>query len=419
MDRRLFLSLVASASAGLFVQPAIANARGRVVVVGGGFGGATAAKYLKAFAPELNVTLLEPGERFYSCPLSCRVLLGAMGMRELSQSYASFAKQHAVTWMRDAAVSINNDKREVITKAGKRLAYDRLIVAPGVDFDYSALSGLELPEAQERMPHAWKAGDATMDLKRRLNALKEGDVVAIHVPKAPFRATAAPYERACIIATLMQERNLKGKVLVFDANADIVSGKELFSTAWRERYPNHIEYIPNATITRVSASNETVEFGQQGRVRAALWNIIPPQRAGRIAIDAGLATADQRWCSVDFTTYESTTNSGVHVLGDAVAGSPGMPKSAHMANQEAKVCAMAIARLLAGESPVAKPYLISAAYSFVSRRHAAHFSRVFQFDPEKKIMIANALAGGNSTATQLEGIYAMGWLSNILGDTFN
>lgn len=417
MDRRRFLQ--ATASLPLAVSPVFAQARGHVVVVGGGFGGATAAKYLRTYAPALKVTLVEPGDVFYSCPLSCRVLIGAMGIRELSQSYESFAKRHGVSWVRDLVRSIDAGQRQLLTASGQRISYDRVIVAPGVDYDYSGLAGMESAAAQVRMPHAWKAGEATVTLRQRLHDLRDGAVFAIHVPKAPFKATAAPYERACVAATLFRERGIKGKVLVFDANAEIANGKDLFSTAFKTRYADLIEYVPNATIKTVYASEDTIEFEGKGRVRASLWNVIPPQRAAAIARDAGLANVGERWCSVDFTSYESTVMRGVHLVGDAIAGSPGMPKSGHLANQEAKVCALAIARQLAGAAPVERPVLVSAAYSFVSRRDAAHAARVFRYDTTKRIMAPDATAGGNSAANELEGIYAMGWLSNVLGDTFD
>lgn len=418
MSRRDFLKRSAALA---MVAPSLvqAQARGHIVVVGGGFAGVTAAKHLRAFAPALRVTLVEPSSAFYSCPLSCRVLLGAMGMRELTQSYEGFAARHGVAWIRDRATGLDAAAREVVLASGRRVAYDRLIVAPGVDYDYSALPGLASEEAQNRMPHAWKAGESTIDLRQRIGALRNGDAFAIHVPKVPFRATAAPYERACIVATFMQEQKIKGKVLVFDANADVANGKDLFTKAWKDRYSGIVEYAPNTNVVSASTTDNVVELDRGGKVRAALWNVIPPQRAGAVARDMGLANAGGRWCNVDFRTYESTAVPGVHVIGDSIAGSPGMPKSAHLANQEAKVCAMAISRQMANLLPVEQPVIISAAYSFVSRRDAGHAVRVFRYDNASKQMLPDTKAGGNSAANEVEGIYAMAWLSNILGDTFD
>lgn len=417
MNRRRFLQ-AALASSVLPARLARAQAGAQVVVIGGGFGGATTIRYLREFAPRVRVTLIEPNAEFIACPMSNRSLHGMLSLRDLSRPYADFAARHGIQWLREAALAIDPPRREVVLAGGRRVSYDRLVLAPGVDFDYRGLKGLETPEAQQHMPHAWKAGAQTVTLRNRLHALPDGATIAMHVPKVPYRCPPGPYERASLIAYYLKSNKPKSKLLLFDSNPEIQSKRDLYLAAWKEHYAGRLEYIPNAEIAEVNAAGGVVDFAVHGKVRADLWNLIPPQLAGEIARSAVLANAGGKWCGVDFLSYESTAAKNIHVIGDAIAGSPGMPKSGHMANQEGKVCAAAIAQLLAGQAPVSKVAIANTCYSFVTHRDAMHVASVHRYDPASKQMVPVKGAGGLSpAASAVEGLYAMAWFSNIMADT--
>ena len=416
MDRRqLLLAGVAGALPLLTPSALRAQSRANIVVIGGGFAGAACARYLREFAPRASVTLVEPRREFVSCPMSNRVIQGVMGLRDLTRSYEALAARARLGWVAEEASRIDPGKREVVLAGGRRLPWDRLVVAPGVDFDHSSIPGMNT-DAIARMPHAWKAGPQTLELRDRIQRLPAGGVVAMHIPKVPYRCPPGPYERASLIAAALKQRNPQAKLLVFDANPEIQSKKGLFERIWAQEYKGILTYTPNAEIAQVDSAGE-VSFALHGKVKADFWSVIPPQRAAMIARTAGLANSGNRWCSVDFRTYESTAVPGIHVLGDSVQGL-GMPKSAHMANQQAKVCAMAIARMLAGEPPLEDIVIANTCYSFVNQRDAIHVAGVYRYDARERTMKPVQGAGGVSeNASALEGVYAMGWLNNILDDT--
>lgn len=417
MNRRSFLQ-AASAALLLPASAARAQANAQVVVIGGGFGGATCIRYLREFAPRARITLVEPSAEFIACPMSNRTLHGMLSVRDLARAYSDFAGRHGINRVRDSVSAIDPARRELSLAGGKKLAYDRLVVAPGVEFLYDGLKGMESPAARQKILHAWKAGDQTVALRDRLHALPDGATIAMHIPKVPYRCPPGPYERASLIAYYLKTNRPKSKLLVFDANPDIQSKRDLYLQAWKTHYTSILEYVPNADIALVDAAANVLDFSVQGKVKADLWNVIPPQRAGAIALAAGLANVGGRWCGVDFLSYESAVHPGIHVLGDAIAGSPGMPKSGHMANQEGKVCASAIALMLAGQAPVAKVAIANTCYSFVTHRDAIHVAAVYRYDPASKQMVATKGAGGlSSEASSVEGIYAMAWFSNIMSDT--
>ncbi len=420
MDRRQFVSLAAQASvlAVAGSSPFLrAQSRPNVVVIGGGFGGATAARYLRKFYPQAQVTLIEPQPYFVSCPMSNRLLHGAIGLKDLSRPYAGFASANGLQWIQDRVNTINAAKKELTLASGKRVSYDRLIVSPGVDFDYAALPGMDAA-ARAKMPHAWKAGQETVALRDRLHALPDGATIAMHIPKAPYRCPPGPYERASLIGYYLKSRKPKSKLLVFDANPEILSKKELFQKTWKTQYSGLVEYLPNADIAQVDGAQNEIEFKIGGKVKADLWNVIPPQRAGELAINNGLANVNNRWCGVDFLSYESTAFQDVHVIGDSISGSPGMPKSGHMANQEGKVAAAAITQELLQLPAVTEPVIANTCYSFVTKNDAIHVAAVYRYSAETKQMVAVKGAGGLSdAASTLEGVYAMAWLTNILDDT--
>jgi sulfide dehydrogenase [flavocytochrome c] flavoprotein subunit len=401
-----------------FAAPHLAAQTGeRVVIVGGGFGGATAARYLRRFNPALQITLVEPASDFVMCPMSNRVIHGGLQLRDISRPYARFVQANGLRWVQARADGIDVGQREV-QAGGNRLPYDRLIVAPGVDYDYSGIEGLQTPQQQALAPHAWRAGEQTQRLRNLLQSMPDDGVIAMTVPKVPYRCPPGPYERASLIAHYLQARKPKAKLLVFDANPEIQAKKGLFESVWKSRYGGMIEYVPNADLKSVNTATGELDFEVQGKVKAQVMNVIPPQRAGAIARASGLADVGNRWCGVDFLTYESTVAKGVHVLGDSIAASPGMPKSGHMANQQAKVCAGAIAAQTLGMPVPNQPIIANTCYSFVSQNEVIHVAAVYRYDAEKKTMVPAQGAGGLSSAPNVtEGLYAMAWATNIMNDT--
>jgi NADPH-dependent 2,4-dienoyl-CoA reductase/sulfur reductase-like enzyme len=388
-----------------------------VVVIGGGFGGATAAKYVRMWAPDIDVVLVERDPEFVSCPLSNLVLGGSRTVADLTTSYTALTQRYGVRVVHDEALRIDPDKREVHLKRGEVLVYDRLIVSPGVDFQYDQVPGLQSAEAQARVLHAWKAGPQTVALRRQLEEMPNGGVYALHIPLAPFKCPPGPYERAAQVAFYFKQFKPRSKVLVFDSNPEIVSKKALFLNAWSERYPQLIEYRPGSELVRVDAARSTLEL-QFETVRADVLNVVPPQQAGRIAQDTGLVTANKKWCGVHFQTFESVAVTGVHVLGDAVLAAPGMPKSGFMANNHAKVAAQAVIALLTGREVNVAPVLANTCYSFVSDTEAMHVASVHKYDAARQTFLPVPGAGGLSPqASTLEGDYAKAWARNIWADT--
>ena len=389
---------------------------GKVVVIGGGYAGATAAKYVRMWGPDIEVTLVERDAEFVSCPLSNRVLAGVIQLKDLTRDYGKLQAKYGVKLIRDEATAIDPVAQEVRLGTGGSLKYDRLIVAPGVDLLYGEVPGMDSPQAQARVLHAWKAGPQTVALRKQLEAMADGGVYAITIPKAPYRCPPGPYERACQVAWYFKTSKPKSKVLILDANEDVVSKKGLFMKAWSERYAGIIEYRPNSELTGVDATTLTAKLAFED-VKADVLNVVPPQRAGKIAADAGLITANNRWCGVDFLTYESAAVKNVHVLGDAIMAAAQMPKSGHMANQHAKVCAAAVVALMHGQAVNIQPLLTNTCYSFVSDKEVIHVASVHAYIPEKKTMeVVPGGSGVSAAASELEGQYAEAWGRNIWSD---
>ncbi len=419
LNRRHLLAAAGGAAAALALPgcASVSSApKARVVVVGGGFGGATAAKYIRLWAPEIEVVLVEREAAFVSCPLSNLVLGGSEKIENITTGYDALQKKHGVRVVRDEAISIDAAKKEVRLARGDTLKYDRLIVSPGVDFQYDQVPGLQTADAQARVLHAWKAGPQTVALRKQLEALPDGGVYALHIPKAPYRCPPGPYERAAQVAFYFKNHKPRSKVLVLDANPDITSKKGLFLKAWNELYPGIVEYKPNSEVVRVDAANNTIEL-QFETVRAGVLNVVPPQQAGRIAQTAGLITANNKWCGVNFQTFESTVAPGIHVLGDATLSAPGMPKSGFMANNHAKVAADAVIALIQGRPVNPDPIIANTCYSFVSDTDVVHVASVHKWNAEQKTLVAVQGAGGlTPTANALEGQYAKSWARNIWAD---
>jgi sulfite dehydrogenase len=388
---------------------------GRVVVVGGGYGGATAARYIKQWAPDIDVTVVERNDTFVSCPISNLVLGGNTQIGNITMGYDGL-KARGVRVVRGDAVAVDAAAKQVRLADGSSLAYDRVIVSPGIDFIYDQIPGMKSADAQNRVFHAWKAGPQTVALRKQLEAMPDGGVFVFQFPMAPYRCPPGPYERVCQVADYFKRAKPKSKIIVLDANPDIVSKKGLFLAAWNGMYKGMIDYRPNSELADVDVKGMTVKLTFDN-VKGDVLNVVPPHRAGDIASKAGLITANQRWCGIDWLTMESVAVKGVHVLGDATLSAPAMPKSASMANQHAKVCAAAVTALIKGQPVNPQPMMMNTCYSFVDGRNVMHVASVHTYDAAQKTMVAVKGAGGVSDkASELEGTYAWGWARNIWGD---
>ncbi|MEN9996068.1 MAG: Sulfide dehydrogenase [flavocytochrome c] flavoprotein chain precursor [Pseudomonadota bacterium] len=425
MKRRQFIQTASATSAlgAMVLMSGCATTGGsngpKVVVVGGGYGGATAAKYVRMWSDYgIQVTLIEPNASFISCPISNLVIGGSKTMADITTSYDNLVKRHGVNLVKDYVTQIDPDKRIVKLAGGTEVPYDRLILSPGVDFMFDALPGLNKAGAQDKVLHAWKAGAQTVALRKQLEAMPDGGVYALSIPLAPYRCPPGPYERACQVAEYFSKAKPKSKVLILDANDDVTSKGPLFKKAWAERYKGIVEYRGKHNAVDVDAATNTLKFEFNDDVKANVLNVIPPMRAGEIAVKSGLATANKRWCEVDFLTFESKAAKNIHVLGDSIQIAPAMPKSGHMANQHGKTCAAAVVALLSGKTPNNMPIYNNTCYSFVSSEDVVHVASVHAYDADKKTMLAVPGSGGvSSAANELEGRYAMAWARNIWADT--
>jgi len=377
----------------------------RVVVIGGGWGGATAAKYVRLADPTLDVVLLEPNRRFVSCPFSNLVLSGVRTMSSISFGYGNL-RAHGVRLRHEEAKAIEPDRRRVRLEDGY-LEYDRLIVAPGVEFQWEQVDGLA--EAKDVVLHAWKAGPQTVELAKQLQGIRDGGVFVLTVPPVAYRCPPGPYERACQVAWYLKTHKPKSKLIVLDANPNVVSKTGLFRAAWRA-YPN-LEYRASNKVTKVDpkAREVTTEFGD--RVKYDVLNLIPPQRAGTIAVQADLVGGDKRWCEVNHVTYESVKAKNIHVVGDSTIGLP-VPKSGNIANAMGKICASAVVHLLNGKQP---PTMApgNTCYSWVSDREAIAVVNAYKIENGKVVQIEQKLTPGQSEAVAQNSI---GWAQSIWND---
>jgi sulfide dehydrogenase [flavocytochrome c] flavoprotein chain len=386
---------------------------GRVVIIGGGYAGTTAAKYIRSWSSgNIETIVIEKSSQFVSCPLSNLVLGGSKSINDLTFGYDLVKKNHGVTMVNDEVTAIDLTAKKISMKRGE-ITYDRLIIAPGIDFMYDKLPSLESAEAQKTVPHAWKAGWQTVNLRKQLEAMPDGGVFVMNVPRAPYRCPPGPYERACQVASYLEDHKPKSKVIVLDANAEIVSKKGLFTKVFNEMYASIIDYRPNNAVTDVDVATKTV-ITDFDKVTADVLNIIPPQRAGKPAQMAGLNNIDKRWCEVDFLTYESKLAPNVHVIGDSVSAA--LPKSAHMATSQARVCASAIVELMQGRTPDPAPVFANTCYSYVNDKQAIHVANVYRYDEAKKIMVAADGGGVSTSPSDQEGDYAKAWAANIWSD---
>ena len=394
-------------------------AKTRVLVVGGGYGGATAAKYLRLFSGQtIDVTLIEPSDAFVSCPMSNLVLGGSKSLADITTPYAGLTKSHGVRVVKDMVASIDAVKKVAVLASGPTIAYDKLVLSPGIDLMWDSVAGLRAAQGEGRILQAWKAGPETVALRRQLEAMPDGGVYAITIPEAPYRCPPGPYERGCQVASYFKAAKPKSKVLILDANPDVTSKGPLFKKVWAEQYKGIIEYRGQHKVTAVDASTNTVKFEIQDDVRADVLNVLPSMRAGAIAVQTGLANANARWCNVNYMNFESTAAKDIHVLGDSIQIAPGMPKSGHMANSHAKVAAAAIVAELAGWEVNPAPMLTNTCYSFTDAKNVIHVASVHEYVAGEKTFKTVAGSGGVSPGpTELEGVYAWNWARTIWADS--
>ena len=411
MRRRDFLRLAGAAS--LAGCASGAPSKARVVVVGGGFGGATAAKYIRRWDPAIDVVLVEREPAFVSCPISNLVLAGYAGMQDISRDHAGL-RRHGVQVVRDEAVAVDTAKKTVKLARGGDLGYERLIVSPGIDFNFGEVQGYSDAMQAGRVLHAWKAGAQTEALRRQLEQMRDGGVYVLTVPLAPYRCPPGPYERASMVAAYFKQAKPRSKVLVLDANPDVTSKAGLFKRAWSDLYPGILEYRGNARAVGVDGSSMTVRLEVED-VKADVLNVVPPHRAGDLAVKAGLITTNNRWCDVDWRTMESKAAKGVHVLGDATLSAPAMPKSASMANNHAKIAAAAIVDLLNGRAP-APLKIINTCYSFVAEKEAIRVSSVHEWDGNT-LQPVKGSGGVSAARSEAEATYAWNWARTIWADS--
>ena len=417
-SRREFLKLGVAASAALFPLPTFAQAAPRVVIVGGGFAGASCARALRQVDPRIAVTLCEPSATFTACPFSNAVI---GGLRELSAQQFTYDRLPAdgITVTRAAATAVDANARSVTLGDGARLQYDRLVLAPGIDIRWGALPGYD-EAAAAQMPHAWKAGEQTLLLRRQLEAMDDGGLVVIAAPANPFRCPPGPYERASLIAHYLKTKKPKSKLIVLDAK-DTFSKQRLFLSAWSELYPGLLEWVPlskGGKVISVDPATRTLQT-DFARHQAKVANVIPPQKAGHIAEVVGVADRTG-WCPIDPVTFESKLQAGIHVIGDAaIAGA--MPKSAFAANSQAKTCAAAVVALLNGSTP-SSPKLINTCYSLVAPDYGISVAGVYQLSGGQLADVPGAdgvsPAEAPRSARAVEAVLAEAWFRTITAEVF-
>jgi sulfide dehydrogenase [flavocytochrome c] flavoprotein subunit len=421
LNRRDFIKLVgASSASGLLTLPfsSTASVGYRVIIVGGGFGGATCAHYLKRFDPTIDVTLVEPKKEFVTCPFSNLVLAGLRDMDFITHNYNKLRDDRQVKIVNDTVIDVDAAKKTVALKNGKKLNYDRLVISPGIGFKWDLIQGYD-EAATNIMPHAWKAGEQTVLLRKQLEAMADGGVVVIAPPPEPFRAPPAPYERASLIAYYLKKAKPKSKVLIIDSNKAFAK-QPLFEAGWKKLYPGMIEWVSGSDVGRIErADTSNMQlFSSSGQTfKGAVVNLIPPQQANAIAVNAGL-TDQNGWCSVNQKTFESSKQKNIHVIGDAcIAGD--MPKTGHAANTQAKICAAAIVSDIKGVDMPEMVYSTSI-YSLLAKKYAISQAFVYRLKNNK----ITTVSGGDSPIKASKKVrlqeskYALGWYKSITADAF-
>ncbi len=427
INRREFLKASAAGAAGIAATSSLtacatvgAAAGPKVVVVGAGFGGSTFSRYIKAWAPNTNVTLIEPNAQFTSCPFSNTVLAGVNKMEDISLPY-DYIKKTVDNFVADTVTAIDTTKQTVTTAGGKTFAYDKLVLAGGIELLFDKVQGYDA-EAQKTVKHAWKASaDQTGVLRQQLEAMPDGGTFVMSVPKAPYRCPPGPYERACMVATYFKKAKPKSKIIVLDGNEDIASKKGLFLAAWKKHYGygtdnSMIDYRPNNMPRSVDAAKMMVgtEFDD---VKGDVINVVPPMRAAAVCGMAGVRDGnDGNWCTIDYTTFESKVVKNVHILGDSALTN--FPKSGSVANNTGKMCAYAMSEQFAGRPVDPAPVVTNTCYSAGSDSTAFHVATVFRWNEEKKAMVPPKDANGvSSEESELEMAYMESWAKNVWADT--
>jgi len=406
-------SMVACATTGSIPKQA------RVVVIGGGYGGATTAKYIRMLSNyQIDVVLIEPDAAFVSCPLSNLVIGGSKTMADITTPYDKLSGKHGVQMVRDYVSSVDAEKKTVTLASGPSIRYDKLVMSPGIDLMFNTIEGLKEANTSGQILQAWKAGPETLALRKQLEAMPDGGVFAITIPEVPYRCPPGPYERASQAAHYFKQQKPKSKVLILDANQDVTSKGPLFKKFWADNYKGILEYVPQHKVVGVDAKTNTLKFEIQNDIQAQVLNVLPAMRAGNIAVQSQLANMNARWCGVNFQTFESTQAKDIHVIGDAIMIAPLMPKSGHMANSHGKVTAAAIVAQLSDMAVNPAPFLTNTCYSFVNDKLVVHVASVHQYDAKDKTYKTVPGSGGLSPApNELEGVYAMNWAQNIWADS--
>jgi len=422
INRRNFAKIIGSAglASTLGMPSLVFGASKKVVVVGGGFGGATAAKYLRKLDSSIDVTLVEPNPTYYTCPFSNTVLGGIKDMSEIAHGYGAMKNKHGVRVIHAKAKNVNSNSKTVTLDNGRKLDFDRAIVSPGVDLRFDSMEGYS-QTATDKMPHSWKAGPQTALLRRQLENMRNGGTVLICPPGNPFRCPPGPYERTSLIAHYLKTHKPKSKIIILDAKEKF-SKQSLFMSGWDLHYGDLIEWragTAGGKISRVDPQNMQVET-EFGMEKGDVINFIPAQHAGKVARDSGL-TNKKGWCPVNQVTFESTLQPGIHVIGDAsIAGK--MPKSGFSANSQGKVAAAAIVSELAGQEPI-EPSYANTCYSLITPEHGISVAKVYKIS-DKKTIVGVKGSGGVSPKNEdpivrrQEAIYTQGWYDAIVHDMF-
>jgi len=413
LNRRDFLKVsgagAAAALTGCATTTGTSAARPHVVVVGAGFGGATCAKYLRQWGPNIDVTLIEPNDKFVSCPISNWVIGGLRTMDDITHSYDNLPR-HGIKMVKDYVVAVDAAKRTVKTRGGATISYDRLVLSPGIEILTDTVKGFKEAEAAGKVVHAWKAGPQTALLRKQLEAMPDGGTFVMSVPMAPYRCPPGPYERICLVANYFKQAKPKSKIILLDGNPDIVSKKPLFTDAWNTLYPGMVEYRPNNAPIAVDG-NKMVVTTEFDEVKGDVLNVVPRQRAGEVCAQAGVRNDSAgTWCTVNFATFESTTVPNVHILGDSILAP--LPKSGHLATNHAEVCAAAIVELLAGRQPDPIPVIANTCYSATSGTTSGYVAHVYRYEAGKGY-VAQPEGGATPKGSELIFTYQESWAKNI------
>jgi NADPH-dependent 2,4-dienoyl-CoA reductase/sulfur reductase-like enzyme len=428
MERRKFLFSIGAATAGItlmkssFASPLMAGATavGRVIVVGGGMAGTTVAKYLRFWGGTgVDVTLVEPNATYISNIFSNMILTGERTLSQISFNYSTLQAKYGVKFENSSVTNIDPVVKQVKLSNGKTLSYDRLVLAPGIDFDPLPLSGSSSNQA--KIVHAWKAGTQTTSLKNQINSMSKSDTFILTIPKAPYRCPPGPYERACVVADHLKRTKGGGKVIILDANAGILAEPQNFTKAFTETHKSVITYVPNAQLTSINADTMSV-VTSVGTFKGKVINAIPNHKAGNLISQSGIGLANSangKWATVDVLSYESTNPNlaGIHIIGDS--SSTTQPKAGHIANAEAKVCADAIIQILKSGTIEQSPMTNSSCFTPITLTTASWLTAIYRYDPVSKSMVVTGNGVTESNGYNSENREDMlKWFTNLMADTF-